>query len=312
VEPPGSTQDHLNYQFDMAITPVAGTLTGQATLRTEVEPVPLALPLGIPAPPAASDPAAPTSVRPHSTQRIAPEDLDSTWASRPMRVRPVAEPEKALVAPAAPSRIRAAAVAPANRKPLWIVAAGALLLLVALGLWLTPRPTRVVSVEPSPAPAVLPETSLAPAAPTPAPVVLPAATLPAASAPRIVEEKPGPRPRPVPSEPRAAPAPLEPMKAGDLIRRGQPNVEEPEVKILAAYSYPAAAKGSGKKVTIRLAVLVDETGQVTDAQIREGDKSGLGFEEAALAAAKRTRFFPPTRDGIAGRMWTELLLDFSE
>jgi TonB family protein len=102
------------------------------------------------------------------------------------------------------------------------------------------------------------------------------------------------------------------MKAGDLIRRGQPNIEEPEVKTLASYSYPAAAKGTGKKVTIRLAVLVDETGQVTDVQIREGDKSGLGFEEAAQAAAKKTRFFPATRDGIAGKMWTELVMEFAE
>ena len=59
-------------------------------------------------------------------------------------------------------------------------------------------------------------------------------------------------------------------------------------------------------------MLVDEAGQVTDVQIREGDKSGLGFEEAALAAAKRTRFFPATRDGIAGKMWAELVLEFAE
>jgi eukaryotic-like serine/threonine-protein kinase len=307
---PGSTQDHLNYQFEMARTPAAGLVTGQATLRTEAEPVPLppVVPPVVPAPPA------PPAPQPDSMRRIAsPEDLDSTWASRPMRVRPIAEPVKAPVAPSPPSRVRAsAAAAPPNRKPLWIAAAGAVLILAALGLWLAQRPTRVIPAEPPAAPkplAAIPEPSAAPTVPTPTPAVQSAAQTPA---PRVAEVKPGPKPKPVPSEPKAAPAPLEPMKAGDQIRRGQPNVEEPEVKTLASYTYPAAAKGSGRKVTIRLAVLVDETGQVTDAQIREGDKSGLGFEEAALAAAKKTRFFPATRDGIAGKMWTELLLDFSE
>jgi hypothetical protein len=51
---------------------------------------------------------------------------------------------------------------------------------------------------------------------------------------------------------------------------------------------------------------------VIDAQVREGDKSGLGFDEAAREAALKARFVHATRDGIAGKMWTELLLDFAE
>jgi TonB family protein len=319
VEPPGSTQDHLNYEFELARTPAPGTLTGQATLRTGGETL-LAEVVPIrPAPPAPPAPPDPPLPRPDPPYRIAtPEDLDSTWASRPMRVRPAAEPVKAPVktpvAPPPPSRVRgsAAAAASPSRKPLWIAAAGAVLILAALGLWLAQRPAKVAVVPPpAPTPAIIPGPAATPIS-TPAPAVQPAAKAPAAPAPRIVEEKPSPRPKTTPAVPKAAPAPLEPMKAGDLIHRGQPNVDEPEVNTLAAYSYPAAAKGSGKKVTIRLAVLVDETGHVIDAQIREGDKSGLGFEEAALAAAKKTRFVPATRDGIAGRMWTELLLEFAE
>ncbi|HSS48294.1 MAG TPA: TonB family protein [Thermoanaerobaculia bacterium] len=308
IVPPGSTQDHLNYQFELARTPSAGLVTGQATLRTEAEPAP-------PPPEALSAAPAPPVPWPDSTRRIAsPEDLDSTWASRPMRVRPVAGAEKAPAAPAPPSRVRAAAAAaPSSRRTVWIAAAGAVLILAALGLWLAQRPANPAKVAAAPPPSstASPEPAATPTSP-PAPAVLPPAQTPVATAPRVVEEKPGPKPRPTPAEPKAPPAPLEPMKAGEMIRRGQPNVEEPEVKTLASYSYPAAAKGSGKKVVIRLAVLVDENGQVADAQIREGDKSGLGFEEAALAAAKKTRFFPATRDGIAGKMWTELLLDFSE
>ncbi len=319
AEPPGSTQDHLNYQFDIVPTPAAGLVTGlvtdqlagQPTLRTEAEPVP---------PPSVPTPAV---ARPDPTRRlVAPEDLDSTWASRPMRVRPALEsvktPAEVSLAPAPPPRVRAsAASAPTSRKPLWIAAAGALLLLTALGFWLVQRPVKGTAA-PAPAtppvPVASPEPAAAPPVPTPAPAALPAAQTPREPTPRVGEGKPGPatRTKPVALEPKAPPAPLEPMQAGDLIRRSQPNVEEPEVKSLASYSYPAAAKGTGKKVTIRLAVLVDETGQVTDVQIREGDKSGLGFEEAALAAAKKTRFFPATRDGIAGKMWAELVLEFVE
>jgi len=217
-----------------------------------------------------------------------------------MRVRPAAEPgrtpgkapAKTPATPSPPPRVRAAAAsAPVSSRPLWIAAAGAVLILVALGLWLAQRSAKVTAAPPPvvATPATIPEPAVTPVS-TPAPAVPPAAQAPQPSRPK---------PRPAPVEPKAPPAPLEPMKAGDLIRRGQPNVEEPEVKTLASYSYPAAAKGTGKKVTIRLAVLVDETGQVTDVQIREGDKSGLGFEEAALAAAKRRG--SSRRHGMASR-----------
>jgi outer membrane biosynthesis protein TonB len=51
---------------------------------------------------------------------------------------------------------------------------------------------------------------------------------------------------------------------------------------------------------------------VIDARVREGDKSGLGFEEAALEAARKARYFPATRDGVEGQMWTDLVLVFEE
>jgi TonB family protein len=102
------------------------------------------------------------------------------------------------------------------------------------------------------------------------------------------------------------------MKPGDLIRAGQPGVQPPEIRALPSYVYPAAAKGSGRKVSIRLAVLVDENGRVIDARVREGDKPGLGFDEAALEAARKARYFPATRGDVPGKMWTDLRIDFAE
>ncbi|HYX24922.1 MAG TPA: TonB family protein, partial [Thermoanaerobaculia bacterium] len=303
-EPPGSTQDHLDVQFGLERTPATGTLTGQATLRTEgAEASRTELAPVLPFSPAGRTTAPSLGIQP--TQRVAtPEDLDSTWASRPMRVRPAApEPEKppAVSSSRGPSRVRGAAAAvPSRRMGAGIAAAAAaVLVLAALGAWMARRWERVAPAEPrTPAPKILPASTGSAATVTPAaPIPVTPAPQPA---PPVSQEKPGPRPKLAPVEPKAAPAPLESMKLGDLIRRGMPNVEEPEIKQLPTYPYPAAAKGSGKKVAIRLAVLVDETGQVIDAQVREGDKSGLGFEETALEAAKKARYFPATRDGIAG------------
>ncbi len=59
-----------------------------------------------------------------------------------------------------------------------------------------------------------------------------------------------------------------------------------------------------------MAVLVDENGNVIQTRVREGDPSGLGFNEAALEAARRMRFLPATKDGVPGKFWTELIYEF--
>jgi TonB family protein len=58
-------------------------------------------------------------------------------------------------------------------------------------------------------------------------------------------------------------------------------------------------------------VLVDETGAVLEARLQStpGDPA---FEQTALETARKARFFPPLRNGIGGKMWTELLFTFAE
>lgn len=296
VASPGSTQDRLDLEFGLRKTPPAGTLTAEATLRTAPAPGPPAEVMPFPAVTREISPSEPT-------RRVTPvEDLDSTWIARPMRLDSGSAKriEKQEMA-AAPSQGRGA----------WIAVAGVALALVVGGLWWMLRPA------PPPLPPPVVSSTVAPAkapAAGPPPVFAPVetakATLPAAS-PRV-EKKPAVRRDPLPEEPAPAAAPLEPMKRGDLIRAGQKGFQAPEIKELPSYSYPQAAKGSGRKVTIRLAVLVDENGQVIDVRVREGDKSGLGFEEAALEAARKARYFPATRDGVEGQMWTDLELVFEE
>jgi len=57
-------------------------------------------------------------------------------------------------------------------------------------------------------------------------------------------------------------------------------------------------------------VLVDETGRVVRTIVKRTDDANLGFNEAARQAALRATFQPPTRDGIPGKMWTELPFSF--
>jgi serine/threonine-protein kinase len=298
---PGSTQDRLDLEFGLVKTPPTGIVTGQATLRT----APAAAPPGKVVPFPSETRVIPAS---ESTRRVTPvEDLDSTWASRPLRTA-VAERRAA-----APPALPAAAPSP-PRRAVWIGAAGTTGLLLALaagGFWGSRRPLPE-AVPASPPPVI--STTIVPAK---SPVSEPLIAAPVSVAP-IEPAKPAPAPAraeprsALPEDPVPAPAASEPMKPGDLIRAGQRGVQPPEIRDLPSYPYPEAAKGSGKKVTIRVAVLVDETGQVIDAQLRGADKSGLGFNEAALEAAKKARYFAATRDDVAGRMWTDLEFVFEE
>ncbi len=293
---PGSTQDRLDVEFAMARTPAAGTVTTEATLRTATAPAPtppLAEVLPFPAPHApvtAPPPAAPI-------RRVTPaEDLDSTWISRPMRLDTGAMKPVPLASPGE------TAAKPRWTRALWIAggAAGALALF-AVGFWAS----RGAAGEPAAPVAVV--APAAATAPPPAPS-RPHTAPPAVRKPTVAASQPAAEKG---SATEPAPA-LEPMKPGDLILPGQPGVQPAEIKDLPTYAYPVAAKGSGRKVSIHVAVLVDETGAVVESRIREGDSSGLGFNEAALEAARKARYFPATRDQVAGKMWTDLVLEFAE
>src|SRR5579871_2258350 len=63
-----------------------------------------------------------------------------------------------------------------------------------------------------------------------------------------------------------------------------------------AYPEQAARDGVTGETTVVLRLVVDASGQVTDAEVET--PAGHGFDEAALAAARTLRFAPATRDGI--------------
>ena len=151
---------------------------------------------------------------------------------------------------------------------------------------------------------VAPPPTAGPAAPAPG-TEAPARTGPALPA-AAEGAKPAARRAAGRSNESVGPVFVPPMKPGDLIAGNQPGVEEPEVKVLALPVYPAEARGSGRSVTVRVRVLVDEGGKVVETRVVGPDPSLPGFDRAAREAASRSIFFPATRDGVAGKMWSEV------
>ena len=106
----------------------------------------------------------------------------------------------------------------------------------------------------------------------------------------------------------AAPTPATPaMKRGALLTPG-PGVVAPLLLERPQPEYPERARRRRKEARVVVRVLVDENGRVMQAVAPAGDR--FGFGAAAKQAALGASFEPATRDGIAGRMWTELPFEF--
>lgn len=147
----------------------------------------------------------------------------------------------------------------------------------------------------------IPVQEVPPPSPEPAPAVV--------SRPR--QQPAAPRPSPEPALARRVSQPWEEGTQPQGLLKPGPGVEEPVPLGFPRFAYPADARGVGP-VDVRLALLVDERGRVLDARVREGAPPALGFEETALAVARKISFQPATRYDVPGKMWTEVILEFVE
>lgn len=104
-------------------------------------------------------------------------------------------------------------------------------------------------------------------------------------------------------------APVQPkVQAGDLVEAG-PGVTAPRLSSRLEPRYPPAARRLRRSATVDVRVLVDERGRVIEAA-QVGAKAGLGFDDAALDAARRAAFHPAAKDGVRVKMWTTLRVVF--
>jgi len=149
--------------------------------------------------------------------------------------------------------------------------------------------------------------------PSPPPPAIRAVPPPATvDAGRPAAPAPGARQRSAPVRAAAPPAAAADREAAPVPApdRPGPGDEAAEPVEIPDAIYPAAARGTGKEPSVLLAVLVDEHGRAAEVRVKEGDSSGLGFDEAAVAAAWRARFLPATRNGVPVRSWSELMIEF--
>jgi TonB family protein len=273
------------------------------------------------------------------TQRVVldPPKKEPVPPPRPVAPPPVVAPV-VPVAPAVPVATAAAVPSEASRSRGVQIAAvllGVALLGGAIGWFLSrdgdapaPAPSAVAETSPATEPAVPPAIEEVDPQPEPPPPpdnekAAPApAAVPPREEPRRRQEAVPPPPSQVPegavitaqsqrpqAQEPAAPEEGAPPAGAKLITPG-PGVEYPEPVTEISAAYPQAAVASGRKTKVRVAVLVDENGNVIQTRIREGDPSGLGFNEAALEGARRMRYLPATKDGVPGKFWTEILLEF--
>jgi protein TonB len=157
--------------------------------------------------------------------------------------------------------------------------------------------------------------------PPPAPPGLP--TPPPGSAPEPPAAEAWGQPRPrfpgADGQPLPPQAELPPLPPGDIAPATPPPpaAEEPSrlaytpprLVSLPDPSYPRAARRMGREATVVLRVRVNARGRVLDAE-PIGEEVGFGFEEEAVRAARRARFEPASRDGVAVTADTRLAVQF--
>ncbi len=106
----------------------------------------------------------------------------------------------------------------------------------------------------------------------------------------------------------AAAVELAKAKLGDLVTDG-PGVTPATMTKRPEPVFPRMAQRLGRAATVNVRILVDENGRVADTQLIS-EKAGFGFDEAALAAAKKTEWKPASKDGVNVKIWRTVRIVF--
>lgn len=126
----------------------------------------------------------------------------------------------------------------------------------------------------------------------------------ATQAPPPVQQPAPQQPAPVQEQP-AVPQ----TKEGDLVSINlldtMPRVIQTRTPV-----YPPLASRQKISAQIIVSALVSENGIVQDVKILRGDNRRLGFDEAAINAARRFTFTPGTKDGKRVKTWVPIPFDF--
>ncbi|MEL6442621.1 MAG: energy transducer TonB [Bacteroidota bacterium] len=122
----------------------------------------------------------------------------------------------------------------------------------------------------------------------------------------------------IPDAPALEVTPVPAPAAPAFVERPQ---RSPVHLTLSTPTYPEEARRAGIRARVRVKVLVNESGQVAEAEVVERlllrgseermvDAIGYGVEAAALDAARRERFRPARHDGSRVRAYTTTTYSF--
>jgi protein TonB len=86
--------------------------------------------------------------------------------------------------------------------------------------------------------------------------------------------------------------------------------EAPQIVRRAAPAYPEIAKRAGIEGTVWVKIQLDENGKVREALVQKSSQPNLGFEEAAMAAAKSFEFSPAKKNHQPVAVWVTIPFHF--
>src|SRR5919106_3378829 len=107
-------------------------------------------------------------------------------------------------------------------------------------------------------------------------------------------------PKPVPVVEAPKPKPPE-VTRGQLVTLGPDVVPPKPIKKVYA-KYPDAAKSRKLEGTVRLSVLVDETGRVLDIKVAKSSSHPM-LDEAVVKAYREWQFSPATKKNVPVKVW---------
>jgi TonB family protein len=116
---------------------------------------------------------------------------------------------------------------------------------------------------------------------------------------------------PPPTTLAPTPASAPPLRPGTLVSLSDPGVIAPVLERKPPLPYPPIALRQRAEGTVDLNVLVDERGNVTDAQVVAAPGGRAGLPEAAQEYARRWKYRPATKDGVPVKVWTPVKVKFA-
>jgi len=99
------------------------------------------------------------------------------------------------------------------------------------------------------------------------------------------------------------------IKEGDIVALNMVDTLPVAIRRIPAI-YPSLARGARIEGTVTVNALISEKGSVVKAEIIQGMKGAVGFDQAAVQAVRRWKFEPATIKGIKVKVWLPISIVF--